>query len=332
MIRGTSWVLAGSVAVAVSACGGSRSVAGVAAQSASALHQGPITDFVPAAGLRWMVVARPKELLQDQNVHQGIDKLFPNARLDGFAKNSGIDLRQLGVGCVAGFDIGTLYLAETAGVQPIEQAFLGRLASDPVTQHPGPGVVHITGLIGVTPESFVGLSNRMVGVSVKDPTLTKIVGAFALGKLKKSPSSLAGAALGSLPKTLAIDPLQFYAPGPFADEWTKGAHGLLGASIAVGITGRINAPGYLDALAILEGDYGSDSELTMKRALATYQDLAQSGLGRVLGLGDERVAPEIKTTPTEVTLRVRLPLKHLLDGLYAAVAANVWEMLEYKPR
>lgn len=333
MRRRTALAVACAIAVAVSGCGGSKPPAQPAQQTAPALHQGPITDFVPAAGLRWMVVARPKELLQDATLRRGLEKLFPHERLDLFAQNSGLDLRQLDVGCVAGFDIGTLYLAETTtAVDAAERAFLARLASDPVTKHPGPGVVHITGLIGVTPESFVGLTGRMVGVSVKDPTLTKIVSAFALDKLKKSPSALFGAALGSLPKNLAVDPLQFYAPGPFSDEWAKGAHGLLGSTVALGITARINTPGYVDALAVLEGDYGNDPDATVQRALGTYHDLAQSGLGRILALYDESVAPEIQATPTAVTLRVRLPLGRLLDGLYAAVAANVWELLDYKPR
>ncbi len=327
-------LLATAVLFSLVACGGSQQPKAQPAEpSKPALHQGPITDFVPAAGLRWMAVVRPKELLQDQTLRQGLEKLFPNQRLDGFAQNSGLDLRGLGVGCVAGFDLGTLYLAETtSAVDSVQRAFLARLASDPVTKHPGPGVVHITGLIGLTPESFVGLSGRLVGVSVKDPTLTKIVGAFALERLKKSPSALFGAALSSLPKTLAIDPLQFYAPGPFSDEWAEGAHGLLGASLAAGMAARINTPGFVDALIVLAGDYGNDSQATVQRALETFQDLAQSGLGRILTLHEAGVMPEIQATPTEVTLRVRLPLQQLLDGLYAAVAANVWELLDYKPR
>jgi hypothetical protein len=101
--------------------------------------QGKITDLVPAAGLRWMVVVRPRELLANDNLRAGLDKLFPSERLDVFTKNSGIDLRTLDLGCVAGFDIGTLYLAHAKdAAAPTERAFLARLASDPVTKHPGP--------------------------------------------------------------------------------------------------------------------------------------------------------------------------------------------------
>lgn len=329
--------LACVTALALAGCSGSRPKAQPASAPETALHHGPITDFVPAAGLRWMLVARPKELWSNQVLRRGVEKLFPNDRLTIFTQQSGIDLRQLGAGCVAGFDIGTLYLAETTdAVDRAKRAFLARLASEPLTKHPGPGVTHITGIIGLTPESFVGLEGRLVGVSVKDPTLTKIVGAFALGKLKKSPAALDGAALRELPKSLAVDPLQFYVPGPFTEEWAKGAGGLLGRSIAVGISARLvnreAAATLLDVQAILIGDYGENASETIQRALATFQELTQSGLGRVLSLRDESVAPEILATRERVTLRVRLPLERLLDGLYAAVAANVWEMLDYKPR
>jgi hypothetical protein len=193
-------------------------------------------------------------------------------------------------------------------------------------------VVHITGLIGLTPESFVGIHGNIVGVSVKDPTLTKVVAGFALGKLKKSPSALNGAALRSLPAMLDEAPLRFYAPGPFGDEWSKGAYGLLADTVAVGISARLVSPDTVDALAILEGEYGGDAPATIRRALATFHDLAQSGIGRLLSLHDETVTPEIVATDRDVTLRVRLPLRRLLDGLYAAVAADVRDLLDYKAR
>lgn len=279
-----------------------------------------------------MVVVRPKELLQDKSTKHGIERLFPDARLDVFARNSGVDLRTLDVGLVAGFDLGTLYLAETPAVEAVEKAFLARLVSEPVRKQLGPKVVHVAGVIGVTPQSFVGISQRIVGVSVKDPTLTKIAGAFALNKLKKSPSALFGAALRALPTSLAADPIQFYAPGPFSDEWSHGAHGLMRDTVSVGITGRINTPGILDVQVLLQGEYPEGSEATVQKALGTFRALADNSLGRLLSLSDPSIAPEIVATPQQVSLRARLPIDRLLEGLYAVVTANVWDLLEYQPR
>jgi hypothetical protein len=320
--------------LSLGACQHAQPPAKVGSPAPLALHRGPITDFVPAAGLRWMLVARPNELLQNATLRRALDKLFPPERLNVFAQQSGLDIRSLGVACVAGFDLGTLYLAETMATGKVEKAFLARLASEPVTKHPGPGVTHITGLIGLTPESFVNVEGRLVAVSVKDPTLTRIVGAFALERLKKSPSALAGAALRDLPKSFAVDPLQFYAPGPFNDEWAAGANGLLADSTAVGISAHLTETGErtaVDVQVMLRGEYGANSKQTVERAVVSFQDLAQSGLGRLFALNDVTISPDISATPHEVTLRVQLPLLRLLEGLHAAVAANVSELFDYGP-
>src|SRR5512133_879254 len=325
-------VLCGVSLLASVTCGGARRSATPAEHAGTALHQGPLTDFVPAAGLRWMVVVRPRELLEDRDFRAGIEQLFPDARLDVFARNSGVDLRTLNTGLVAGFDLGTLYLAETATVAPAKQAFLSRLASEPVEKHLGSGVQHVTGLIGTTPESLIVVPHQFIGVSVNDPTLTKIAGAFALRKLKKSPSALFGAALSALPSSLSSDPIQFYAPGPFSDDWAQGAHGLLRSTVAIGITGRVNSPGTLDVLLQLEGEYAEGTEATTQKALSTFRELADSALGRVLSLNDPSLAPEFVATPRQVNARVRLPIKRLLDGLHAVVSANVWDLLDYTSR
>jgi hypothetical protein len=301
-------------------------------QAPAAEYRGSLTGLVPAAGLSWMVVAKPKELLRDASLRQGIAQLFPDARLDVFARDSGVDLRTIDTGVVAGFGLGTLYLAEGVDVGAARSAFLNRLASEPLTRPLSGDVVHVTGIVGITPQSFVNASSSIAAVSVRDPTLTKICAAFALGKLKKSPSALSGAALRHLPASLATAPVQWYAPGPFSDEWARGAHGLLKDTLAVAVTGRVDSPGWLDVLVVLRGDYASDSEQSVQKALATFRELAGSALGRILSLDDPSLAPEIMATAREISLRVRLPIERLLAGLYGVVAANVWDLLDYSSR
>jgi hypothetical protein len=289
----------------------------------------PLTDLVPAAGLRWLVVARPKELYAEAELAASLVRLFPKERLDAFARASGIDLRALDSGVIAGFDLGTLYLAEAPGrIDAAQRAFLERLVSLPVTKQLGKGVTHTTGIIGLTPESFLTIDGLGIGVSVGDPTLTKIAGAFALGKLEKSPPALSGAALSELPQSLESYPLRFYAPGPFEGEWTRGARGLLAETLAVAIVARPEPEGVFRVALTAMGDYGSDLAVTNQKARQSYQDLAQSDLGRLLGLGSDQVAPEVIVEARRITIHVQLPLKRLMDGLYTAVAADVWEMLD----
>lgn len=292
-------------------------------------NQRPLTDFVPAAGLRWLVAAEPKSLYEQAEVATAISNLFPKERLDAFARASGIELRALRSGVIAGFDLGTLYLAEAPDrIGVAQQAFVERLVSDPLIKRMGKGVTHTKGIIGLTPESFVTIDGLGIGLSVGDPTLTTIAGAFALGKLEKSPSALQGAALRELPESLVDYPLRFYAPGPFEGDWTKGAKGLLADTLAVAIVARPEPHGVLRVAITAMGDYGDALAETNQRVRLSYSDLAQSDLGRLLGLGSEQVAPEVTVEAHGITINVSLPLKRLLDGLYTAVAANVWEMLD----
>jgi hypothetical protein len=289
--------------------------------------------LVPAAGLRWLVAVEPKRLWSNPNVESGCTRLFPKKQLDTFAQASGIDLRSLASGVVAGFDLGTLYLAKTQDrVGIAESAFIERLISDPIVKHFGKGVTHTTGMIGNTPESFLSIDGYGIALSVGDPTLTKIAGAYAVGKLRKSPSALKGAALRDLPSTLEEAPLQFYAPGPFTGAWAKGAQGLLAETTAIAIVAHPLENGGLSVAVTALGDYGSDTAQNNRKARATWDALLTSDLGRILGVAEPTVVPEFITENERISVTLTLPLKRLVDGLYTAVAANVWEMLEFAPK
>jgi hypothetical protein len=55
-----------------------------------ALHQGPLTDYVPAAGLRWLLVGQPKSLAQSPELLTETNRLLSKERLDAFATSSGV--------------------------------------------------------------------------------------------------------------------------------------------------------------------------------------------------------------------------------------------------
>ena len=58
------------------------------------LHDGPITDYVPAAGLRWMVAGRPRRLARNTAFAEALKPLLPAKRLEAYAVSTGIDLRR----------------------------------------------------------------------------------------------------------------------------------------------------------------------------------------------------------------------------------------------
>lgn len=323
------WLLAGLAL----GCGGTAGPAPEAPQPApTPLHRGPLTDFVPAAGLRWMVVGRPAELAADPDLTKALAPLIGPARLAGYARGTGVDLTHTPSALVAGFDYSTLYMASTPGHNALVQgAFVARLVSGPVEKSRHPALHFVQGVIGRTPETLVRAEGQLVAVAVGDPTPARVVEAYALGRLR-SPTALRGAALSTLPGDLDKAPLRFYAPGPFTREWVGGAHGLLDAALAIAISVQPLPGKRLQATVVLAGDWASEGPDSTSRLLATWEDLAESSTGKLLGFNEPAAAAIISTTPKLLKLRVELKLEPLVNGLHAAVAADVQQMLDVPPR
>jgi hypothetical protein len=276
-----------------------------------------------------MVVGRPKELASDEALDRAIGLLLPKERLALFTKSSGVDLARTGEGLIAGFDHATLYMAATPeSSTAAEERFAERLVAGPRIKTPHPRVRSITGVVGDTPETLVQVDGQWLAVSVGSSLPARIAGLYALGRLKKSPAAFEGAALSTLPLAeLEKAPARFYAPGPFAGEWAKGAHGLLSRALAAGIAVKPAAGGHLAVTLVLAGDFGSfpgDPGQAMRDA---WQDLATSGLGRLLGFDAPAAPPLVSSTPEAVRLSVELDPMPLATGLRAAVMAQVWEIL-----
>ncbi len=282
------------------------------------------TSLVPSAGLQWMAVAHLSELAHTKALGPELSLLFPAARLDAFKRSSGVDLRAAPVALAAGFPYGTLFVVETpADNAPIEAKFAERLVEGVHREAPRKDLHVVSGVAGATPETLVRLDGRFVAVAVGDPALARAVEFFALGRLR-APSALKGAALAGMPPTLEGAPVCFYAPGPFTDEWASGARGLLGATVGVGI-GIWPDGKALHVRAMLTGDWSDEDGA---RLGAAWGDLAESSMGRLFGLDQPSAPPEVSVSPHLLTLDMHLQASPLATGLHAAVAADVWEILQ----
>lgn len=319
------------------ACSGAPAPAPRDSDDAAAVEPAPelaprtLVDHVSAAGLRWMVVGRPRELAETPGTLRLLSPLFPETRLDAFAEGTGVDLRRTDSALVAGFDYGTLYMASTGQRSnlPIEEKFALRLVKGAVVTSPHPRIRRIRGVAAGVPRALVSIEHRLVAVAIGDPTPARVVDAFARGKLKKSPSALEGAALSSLPSELHAAPVRFYAPGPFEREWLGGVRGLLATTRAVGIAARPMTGERLHVTIVLSGDY---DELGPAHLLDAWQDLATSNLGRLAGLDSPAAAPILSTVGDSLKLRVELHVRPLVDGIHHAVAAEVTEILRMEPQ
>jgi hypothetical protein len=322
--------LLGVTSIAPGCAGREQPVQPASAQQApvAPLHRGPLTDYVAAAGLRWLIIGRPKELADNPAFVESLSPLFSQKRLQAFTQTTGVDLRETPSALAAGFDFGTLYMAETPRQNARVQAlFTERLLHGANVQRPHPDLHRVSGTIGTTPQMLVRIDQKLIAVAVGDPTPARVVEAFARRRLSRSPPALRGSALAALPVALESEPLSLYAPGPFAREWETAARGLLGGATAVAAGVRPIGGQSLRVTLYMAGAWGEVPDAASRMAGA-WEDLAQSALGRLLGLGSVRSGPAIETTPELLSAQVELDLAPLVRGLHTAVAGDTWEILD----
>ncbi len=299
------------------------------ANSTAPLSLGALHELVPAAGLRWMIVGQPQKISENADLNAALRELLPDARFASFAERSGVDLRTLRSALIANFDLGTLYLAEVSGktADAALAHFVERLGGSELVEHPHPRAVRVSGTLNREPRSFIALDRRVVGLAEGDLTLSRISIAYALGKLKKTPTALRGAALSTLPVPSGEPYVSFYAPGPFEGEWARAAHGVLAAAFAVVVRLEHAEAGYLSLSLVISGDWGQDGQSAADELVRAFHELAGSSTGKLLALEKARAVTS-SFHPQYLTLSAELPLAALVRGLRAAVSADVWEILD----
>ena len=317
------WLWVGPVALAAGCKSQSTRVLPAPKAESSSIHRGPLTDYVPAAGLRWMVAGRPRAFSENRGFMAALERLIPAKRLKAFANGSGIQLANLPEGCIAGFDYGTLYLARVGNdTQRVRERFEARLVSDPVSRSLHSGLWRVTGMIANTPESLLTVDNDFSAIALGDPLLIRIVEGFTVDRFKKTPPALAGAALSTLPGELKAAPLRFYAPGPFQEEWATGAEGLLAQAFAFGVAVSLSEGARLKVHAVMSGTFGPNVEQARVRLLNTWDTIQTSAIGHVLGLKENTEPSRLEVHPSEATLDFTLDSESLMKGLAAAVTAD----------
>jgi hypothetical protein len=298
---------------------------------APALHRGPPADFLSAAGLRWLVLVKPQQVLAEPELARAIQQIVPSARFQAFAESSGVDLHAVPQAAIAGWAYSTLYVAELPrGVAPLARArFSERLLSGALTKHAHPGIYRITGVIGQTPETLVTVDERLLAVAVGDPVQAKIVEAYAEQRLKSSPTALRGAALSSLPDLSASNVAVLYAPGPFANEWQHAANGLLESTVALAIAVQPIGNGKVATTICLAGEWQAASDDAANRLAAAWTAFARSSAGHLFELNE---TAEVRATPELLTLHVELDLAAIVRGLKASVLGDLSEILRSPSR
>jgi hypothetical protein len=265
---------------------------------------------------------------------QALSPLVPRSRLDAYRDNTGVDLTSLNSALVAGFDLGTLYLAEDPGdLAPVELAFRERLIAEVDTKNPHPALTRVNGVVGRTPQGLLLYDGHWIAASVGDPTLLNIVEAFTRKKLKRAVPALRGAGLSPLADFSERAPLRLLVPGPFEGRWMLAAEGLLAAADGVALAASPKGAERVAVSLAIEGPWDTTREVSPAEKLRlAWEDLAASSTGKLFGLDTPLTPPTIENTKTRVTLSTELELQPIVAGLHAAVSAEIGEILSPSER
>jgi hypothetical protein len=342
--------------LAAAACGPPRPPAGPgggATPQALPLRLDPIADLVPAAGLSWLVDARPTAIFADPVLASAIP--FAADRFEAFAqRHGGVDLRRADQVAVAAVGDTQLALARLL-VDPgkVEAAFTARATNvdgRAVERVPGgvpTGIVRLWGTVGDGREQIAIFGRD--GVALERGALGPLQAAvyFAEGRLKRSLPALRAAPLASAAARLGEAPLRVFAPGPFVGPWARGLAGLLGAATAAalrvgvapgaartpGMPGEASAPAPRVAAAalsvrlLLAGAWGPDAPAAADRLVSAFGVLAEDPLGRLTGLDKPVAGPTATGDPEALALDVALDPVTMSRGLRALTDAPLAEVM-----
>ena len=294
-----------------------------------------LTDLLPLADLRWLLLARPREIASIPWLIPWIGLFARESDLDRFAATNGFDLRQLPEAAVASVadDSGetAFYLARHNGdPAAIERAFRKRLTTGEKRTVERPDLVRVSGKIGIAQSTMTVIGADVVGLQQgghpgRGPA--RIAGLYAEDRLKKSPTVLSQEPLKSLAARFGPAPILALSPGPFEGELARGARGLLAGATAIGAAARPSAREGIAISVAVAGDFSTSGAPASKELVAAWNDLAQGSFGHLLGL-DQPIEPPLATFSHDaVAIAVELDPERFARGLAEATGQRVKEIL-----
>jgi len=290
-------------------------------------YSGRLEDYVPAAGLRWLVRLSPAKLAENQSFRPALEIFISKERLGAVSKTSGFALDTLTRAVIAGFDLGTLYLAELPHPTAAEarERFVARQIHGTSPRRPDPNIAVLSGINEGIPVGLVTLDERVIAYGVGDPMLCRVVEAYARGKLKAK-TAFHGAALAGLEAESDAALAAAYLPGPFAQRWQNAAAGLLGITTALSAKLTPTSPDHATLELTLHGDFANSN--AEERLRSAYMSVASSSTGTLLGLGAALEARTVTNAQSDrVTLIVPLPLTEIAKAAHAATNGDLTDIL-----
>lgn len=290
--------------------------------------------LVSTVGLEWLMLLRPRELLQSPELRPLLNRILKDERLDGFASATGIQLRETSELVFASYRspsarTSTLLLVRHKGnPREFERKFRARLTSHIRRIEFGHQLTGVWGHIGRVPRGFVEVGPDVVGFeydsdSRRGPGLIALL--HAEKRLRDSPTVATDEFVTPVIRALGPAPALLVLPGPFEGELAWGARGMLGDSTGVGVSLSPIPQNSLAMQLVLRGDFSAEKSSRVLRE--SFLDLGKSDLGHLLGLAEPRSALEIRADLDGIELRTTLDASLLLRGLSAATTDDVREIM-----
>jgi hypothetical protein len=257
-------------------------------------------------------------------VHELLGRLgasvIPEARLDVFAKHSGLDLRACTELVVAHYPNCTLYLvrapggSNTFGVQFRARNRDGAPDGAPTRE----GAVESTERASRL-ESFLEIDADVFAVAVGDPRPAKAAKLFAQGRLKRSPTALNGTSLQLLPLSAHQGTLRLYGTGPLAGPEQAILNRVQAGSISLDISGA-----QLRARLYAVGDFPSEED---EHLLAFMQQVLRSDLANLLALDSAASKPRLTREAEAVVFGCEWDAEQVLRSALYVLEARVSALL-----
>ncbi len=284
-----------------------------------------LEDLATGAGLVWMVRARPRDVAATPFLIPAIGRIVPEQNFDKFKGRVGLDPRQVTEVLLLRYgpalsDAEAQIARHGEPVAELERRFFARLSDDPTRREDRPDVVRIDGIIGRSPHVFSRIGKDVVvfqqgGDVARGPA--RIAGLYAMGKLAKARPLLADEPLKSLIARFGSAPVVAASVGPFSDEWKKAARGLLEVSTGVAAAARPTARENVGLALAIAGEFGAEANKASELLLASWDDVALSTMGHLLGLDKPVEKPVVAADKGVVALHVEVEPNRLAEGLRA---------------
>lgn len=331
--RASALALALTTALVTSASGcGPKPIPPPPVPPAVPLRLDSACGLAPSAGVEWVVDAKPRALAEIPDLIPVIALVVPETRFATFAAtHGGIDVRQITDLCIAKYKDSVLTVARS----PLDPVRVEKAFSDRVT-HPGgrsvdvvnPHVVRVWGEVNGGAEQLVLFAREVVALEQGRAGPARAAESFALGRLRRASPVLRGPAIAPAVRVIGDAPVRAFAAGPFEGELAQGLGGLMRASTAVSVSATfVGAPAKVAVRIVLTGAWGKDAPAAAERLAAAVNVVAESPLGRLLGLNHPLAGPEVHGEDDALFVEVTVDAAVVARGLHDALDAEIGDIM-----